>query len=319
MKVITLILCLIFNPLFKSVYWGFYAHKKINRLAVFTLPPEMVPFYKLHIIHITERAVNPDKRRYLNENEAPRHYIDIDAYGDSALYFMPRNWHEAVERYSKDTLEQYGIVPWHIHSVKRQLTQAFKDKDSERIIKLSADLGHYIADANVPLHTTRNYNGQLTGQKGIHGFWESRIPELFAEGYDFFLGDAEYIKDTQARAWQAVVEAHIALDSVLLFEKRLTDKFSESKKYSYEDRNGRTVKVYAYEFSEKYHDMLAGQVEQRMKASVKMIGDFWYTCWVDAGQPDLNNLMTGGIQPEEKLPGGSQNKKMRNHESGIEK
>jgi hypothetical protein len=55
-----------------------------------------------------------------------------------------------------------------------RLTRAFKEHDRERILRYSADLGHYIGDAHVPLHCTRNYNGQLSGQHGIHGFWESR-------------------------------------------------------------------------------------------------------------------------------------------------
>ena len=64
---------------------------------------------------------------------------------------------------------------------------AFIEKDSDKILKYSADLGHYIADAYVPLHTTENYNGQLTGQKGIHAFWESRLPELFSEDYNYLV------------------------------------------------------------------------------------------------------------------------------------
>ena len=64
-----------------SIYsWGFFGHKKINRMAVFTLPPEMIKFYKKNIEYITEHAVDPDKRRYAVEGEAPRHYIDIDHY-----------------------------------------------------------------------------------------------------------------------------------------------------------------------------------------------------------------------------------------------
>jgi len=43
--------------------WGFYGHKRINRVAIFTLPPEMFGFYKEHIEYLTEHAVDPDKRR----------------------------------------------------------------------------------------------------------------------------------------------------------------------------------------------------------------------------------------------------------------
>lgn len=279
--------------------WGFYAHQQINRLAVFTLPPEMIGFYKKNIRYITEAAVNPDKRRYTVVDEAPRHYLDIDHYGDSALQKMPKYWNEAVAKYSEDTLKAYGIVPWHINVMYYRLKDAFMLKDPSRILSVSADLGHYIADAHVPLHTTENYNGQLTGQDGIHGFWESRLPELFAKNYDFFTGKAEYIKNPQLAAWKAIEGSNIHLDSVLLLEKRLSEKFGE-KRFSFETKGKQTVKVYSVEFSTAYHNALSGMVEQRMRDAIKMVGDFWYTAWVDAGQPDLKSLIDY-IPTEEEL------------------
>ena len=99
--------------------------------------------------------------------------------GDSAVFKMPRYWIHAVEKYSEDTLQAYGIVPFHINRVSYWLIDAFKQHDVDRIIELSTDLGHYIADANVPLHTTENYNGQLTGQYGIHGFWNHVCQSCF--------------------------------------------------------------------------------------------------------------------------------------------
>ncbi|MEQ9117805.1 zinc dependent phospholipase C family protein [Fulvivirga sp.] len=279
--------------------WGFFAHQKINRLAVFTLPPEMIGFYKHNIQYITENAVNPDRRRYAVKDEAPRHYLDADVYGDSAVYKLPRYWSDAVELYTEDTLKAYGIVPWHINVVKNWLTDAMRIRDAEGILRLSADLGHYIGDANVPLHTTENYNGQLTGQYGIHGFWESRLPELYAEEYDFFVGQAIYLENVQLAAWDAVIQANEALDSVLRFEKELSRKFGEDKKYSFETRGASTIKVYSRDFSKAYHDALNNMVERQMKKAVKMVGDFWYTCWIDAGQPDLKSLIDFELSEED--------------------
>jgi len=313
------LLALVFAPTlgWSKTNWGFFSHQKINRLAVFILPPEMSKFYKAHIQYLTEKSVNPDMRRYVNPLEAPRHYIDLDVYGDSALKVIPRYWKDAVEKYTEDTLQAYGIVPWHINRVRYRLEEAFREKDLERILRFSADLGHYIADSNVPLHTTENYNGQLTGQKGIHGFWESRLPELFSQEYDFFVGKARYIENPQIRAWLAVTQSHLAVDSVLSFEKELTAKFPPSKKYSYETRGSSTVRVYSYEFSKAYHDMLDGMVERQMRAAIKMVGDFWFTCWVNAGQPDLSDLYTEKELEEEKLEVNDK-VNVRNHESGSE-
>ena len=296
--------------------WGFFAHKKINRLAVFTLPSEIFPFYKENIAYITEKAVNPDMRRYIIKEEAPRHYIDLDVYGDSAVYELPKYWKDAVNKLTEDTLNAYGIVPWHINRVAYQLSLAFLKKDTKAILRFSADLGHYIGDANVPLHTTENYNGQLTGQYGIHGFWESRLPELFFENYELFSGKAEYVQNTQLAAWEAVINANAALDSVLMFEKEITKKFDESKKFSFEERGARTIKVYSYDFSKAYHERLGGMVERRMLAAIKMVGDFWYTAWVDGGQPDLNALLKDFQTLADTVIQVDDEIKIRNHESG---
>lgn len=271
--------------------WGFSAHKQINRLAVFTLPPEMVGFYKKHIDYIADNAINPDQRRYAVVGEAPRHYIDLDRYGDSAAYKLPRFWPDAVVKFGEDSLQAHGIVPWFLPLMKAQLTAAFKAKDARKILRLSADLGHYAADANVPLHTTKNYNGQLTGQEGIHGFWETRLPEIYATDYDFYVGKAEYIESVSKAAWKAVTVAFAAKDSVLDFERKLTLEMGANKKYVIDERNGLMTKMYSAQFSERYHARLKGQVERQMRASIKLTGDLWFTAWVDAGQPDLKQLI----------------------------
>jgi len=284
------------------VAWGFFAHRKINRLAVYTLPPEMIGFFKANIEFITENAVNPDRRRYAVIGEAEKHFIDADAYGDSAVFKLPRYWNQALEIFTEEELRKHGIGPWNAYHTKIQLTEAFKRKDAKAILRLAADLGHYIADINVPLHTTKNYNGQLTGQYGIHAFWESRVPELLSDDFDFFVGKASYLEKPQLTAWDAVIVAHMALDSVLNYEKVLSERFDADKKYSYEERGGISTRVYSRAFTMAYNDMLSGQIERQMRRSVKMIAGFWYTAWIDAGQPDLNSLLKNPIDiPEEKL------------------
>ena len=278
--------------------WGFFAHKKINRLAVFTLPQAMAGFYKKNIEYITESAVNPDRRRYAIPEEAPRHYIDLDDYGDSAIYKLPRYWSDAVKQFGEDSLNAHGIVPWHIYRVYNQLKGAFFLKDPDRILHLSADLAHYIADAHVPLHTTKNYDGQLTDQIGIHGFWESRLPELYFDDYEFFVGKASHISNVQLTAWQVVIKSNHAVDSVLRFEKILFEE-SGGKKFNFETKGKQTVKVVSEEYSRLYHEMLSGMVERQFRASVKMTGDIWYTAWVDAGQPDLKSLINYKPSEEE--------------------
>lgn len=297
--------------------WGFFGHKLVNRMAVFTLPEQLLAFYKQHIDYVTEHAPDPDKRRYAVKEEACRHYVDLDHYEMVVpIDTVPKYWKDAVARYTEDTLNAYGIVPWHINMMKFRLTEAFKEKDTEKILQLSADIGHYIADAHVPLHATENYNGQLTGQTGIHSFWESRLPELFNDRYDFFVGRAVYIDDVQKAAWQASEGSFAAKDSVLEFERKLNATFPSDQKYTLEQKGQSQVKSYSKAYSQAYHDMLHGQVERRLRQSVLMVGSIWYTAWVDAGQPDLN---AGEQKKPKKLSDAERQKLVTEEQKLVEK
>ena len=281
--------------------WGFYAHKRINYHAAFLLPPAMLRLYKPHLEQLAEHAVDPDKRRYAVPGEGARHYIDIDHYGKYPYEALPRKWKEAVEKYSADTLQQYGIVPWWLQTMLQRLTDAFKEKDQVKILRYSAELGHYMADAHVPLHACSNHNGQYTNQKGIHGFWESRVPELLAEKeWDLFIGKAVYISDPAAFIWKRVLESAAAADTVLLYERQLTRLFPPDQKYAYEDRNGIITRQYSTAFTRAYDTLLKGMIERRMRQSIFAIASFWYTAWVNAGQPGLHDLQHRELTAEEQ-------------------
>lgn len=360
--------------------WGFWGHRRINRMAVFTLPAPMAAFFKKNIEFVTEHAVDPDKRRYATKHEAVRHYIDIDHWGEPPFPELPRDWTETLMKFTElglvlpsgDTLRlerdtiagkvliilplrsgrltadyhrdyrnffrrniqeqyyedewivpcdslsalfglppgtldckmvygidhfsQYGILPYHLLAMQQRLTEAFRRKDKGRILRLATEMGHYIGDAHVPLHTTTNYNGQLTNQLGIHAFWESRLPELFADkSYDYFVGRAQYIQNPRDYFWDIVLSSYALVDSVLLIEKSLSLEFPPDKQYCYEERLGQTIRTQCREYAAAYHNRLSGMVEERLRASILSIGSSWYTAWVDAGQPDL--LQMGEYQP----------------------
>ena len=370
--------------------WGFFGHRRLNRLAVFTLPPDMIAYYKKHIEYITEHAVDPDKRRYATQHEAVRHYIDIDHWGTYPFPTVPRDWSEALlthaefalitprkdtlilasracvdysgqvvqytgqdERvdviwqsaelpvneflsfFRKDILPQYyqdywtvpcdslrqllgtslpcsevivadqfssyGILPYNLAHVQERLTNAFRSGNEAAILRLSAEIGHYIGDGHVPLHTTENYNGELTNQRGIHAFWESRIPELFAdEEFDNFVGRAEYIADPPSFYWDVVLKSHQLVDSVLTIEKNLSLDFPRDQQYCYEERLGRTIRVECTEYARAYRERMRGMVEERWRATIRCIGSAWYTAWIDAGKPDLS-VLEQGLTPDEEV------------------
>ena len=173
----------------------------------------------------------------------------------------------------------------------QRLTQAFKEKDENKILKLSAELGHYIADAHVPLHACSNHNGQYTNQKGIHAFWESRVPELLAEKeWNFFIRKAGYISRPGDFIWSRVLESAAAADTVLQVEKRLSGHFPPDQKFAFETRKGQLVHQYSSAYTLAYNQKLQGMVERRMRQAIYATASFWYTAWVNAGQPDLKHL-----------------------------
>jgi hypothetical protein len=279
--------------------WGFYGHRLINHHAVFLLPPEMIAFYKPNIDFIESHSVDPDKRRYAIPEEGPRHYIDMDNY---ETINIRTSWKKAVELYSEDSLVAHGIAPWWIQVMLKRLTNAFRDRNAAAILKISAETGHYLADIHVPLHTSSNHNGQYTDQHGIHGFWESRLPELYAENnWDLYAQRCIYIRNPLVFVWDRVYESANASDSVLRLERKLNDKFAAHRKYSFEARNGTIIKQYSSAYSLAYNEMLDGMVERRMKESIYAIACFWFTAWVNAGQPDLKSMIKNGVPANDEL------------------
>ena len=276
--------------------WGFYMHAQINYHAVFLLPPQMMIFYKPNIGYLSEHAVDPDKRRYAVATEGAHHFMDIDHYGVYPYNDLPRNYNSAVEKFSADTLRTYGIVPWWIQTMMGRLTMAFREKDERLILKYSAEIGHYIADAHVPLHACSNHNGQLTNQQGIHAFWESRIPELLAaEHWDFFIGKAIYIGDPAAFIWSRLLESAAAADTVLRCEREASLQIRPDQKFAFEERNGILVRQYSTNYALLYNGKLKDMVERRMRQSIFAVASFWYTAWVNAGQPPLDRLRNDSL------------------------
>jgi hypothetical protein len=263
--------------------WGFFAHKKINRLAIFTLPVELIPFYKRHQREIEDLSVLPDQRRYIMDNEASRHYIDLDRYIISDIKYT--DWIEVTKKISPDSLIKHGIVPWHIPILYQQLKNAFIRRDTVKIIKLSAEMGHYIGDLHVPLHTTSNYDGQKTGQTGLHAFWESRIPELINEALEEWVGPASFIPNLTKSTWDWVIESNNQVDILLAKEAKLNSTFRQAKKYTFEKKGSVLQKNYSLEYSKKYFQVLDHQIEARFQLAYKHVGDIWYSAWIEAGQP----------------------------------
>ena len=403
MRLIKICACFSIMLLFLTAFiegkgdWGFFTHRRINRLAVFTLHTDLIGFYKKHIEYLTAHATDPDMRRYVVPIEGQKHFIDLDrwevetlpatfreirrlfaeiiiidsnrdtlqifgknipAKGEYNIVLKGKNFPQFFDRdsllflatdyntffhnhvyhpqyfeewklncdsiqaffdfhgfeldckkaYAIDTFVQHGVLPYNLIRMQTALTNAIVEENLDKILRISADMGHYIGDAHVPLHTTSNYNGQQTDQLGIHAFWETRLPEMFADKtYDFLVGQSEYIYDIRQHYWNIVNESHSLVDDVLSIEKNLSLTYPEDQQDCFVERGeGYTQKMACEEYARLYHEKLNGQVEKRFRDAIKAVGDAWYTAWIDAGQPDLqiifdNRKVKEEIEAEKKL------------------
>lgn len=280
---------------FFALSWGVIGHERINRAAVLALPKPLQTFFYNHIDYITQESTVPDLRRnVLNDKvEPPRHYFDLENFGPVETF--PKTMEEAKLKFDDKFLNKNGILPWYIQEMMEKLTVAFKQKRKNEILFIAADLGHYIADAHMPLHTSENHDGQNTNQKGIHSLWESKLPELFVNEYNLNVPQAKYIENIDQATWDIILNSHSLVEPLLAADKKLRLATAENKMYVV-DQAGNIIKnkhngmIYTEDYARKFHVELNGMVEKQMKKAVVATANFWYTAWVNAGKPDLSKL-----------------------------
>ncbi len=287
----TLLVIGLFVFLITASSWGFLIHKTVQQLAIYELPYALKPFFYQNMDNLVYNSPRPDIRRNTDSTEATKHFIDLEAFGPNAANDMPLDWASALAKYGHDSLVKYGYVPYHVVSMKEQLVKAFKAKNKDSILFYAADLGHYIGDANVPLHTTLNYDGQLTNQKGLHALWESMIPEIEIANYTLHTNHkASYLKHPDQAIWEAVRRAAILVPDMLAKEKSVSLQFTDAQKFRVQMRRGVETKSYTTDFAKAYAQALQTSINDQLIHSANLIADFYYTAWVDAGKPDLASI-----------------------------
>ncbi|HUC83061.1 MAG TPA: zinc dependent phospholipase C family protein [Flavisolibacter sp.] len=273
--------------------WGFLMHRTLIQLSVYQLPAEMQPFFYQNREELVRHSVRPDQRRNTDNTEDTKHFIDFEAYGKNAASQMPTKWQAAVRRYSEDTLLKYGYAPYWVVEMQKRLTAAFRKGNKDSILFYATDLAHYIHDAHVPLHTTLNYDGQLTNQKGLHSLWESMVPELTLNEFDLRGNKkATYLQSAEKAIWKAVRQAHTLVPNLLEAERRVSRQFTDSTKYRTQTRNGKESRSYTSAFGRAYAKALEPTVNRQAIRAANLVSDFWYTAWVDAGKPNLQKMLT---------------------------
>ncbi len=262
--------------------WGFQAHQTINSTACDLTPPQARAFFLANRDPIVAHAGDPDqwaaKRpdgTRLDPAEPPRHFMDLDELAEPPFENIPFTYDEAARRFGRDRLNKVGTVPYRIQDLHRRMERAFKEKDWARVVRLAAWLGHYVADAHMPLHTTKNYDGKETGNDGIHRRFEVDMVDRFSEFQ-------------RLSASPALSVRHVKDVPDFVFAFTLASYRYIPKLFQADDIARKTDPNLADRYYQALRDASAGHIAmQRMTDAAHALASLWYTAWVDAGKPEL--------------------------------
>ncbi|MFC1760003.1 zinc dependent phospholipase C family protein [Candidatus Neomarinimicrobiota bacterium] len=264
--------------------WGYDVHRRITRSAVQAVHGEFGDFLIQNIEDLSYHAADPDFWKAADPNEGYRHFIDADLYDEYPFDNIPRNIDSLYSKYGEANISNFGIAPWNIDDYCNRLTELFSAGQWEESIYKMAALSHYVADIHMPLHTCANYNGQLTGNKGVHFHWETPMVMQYVT-YIEPLNKAVVFSSPLEMAFEIVKESYelypllISADSLARapLTKIQADSLNTYEKLSFEDEY---LSVLYAQTSEVVHD--------RLNKSAERIASYWYTCWAKAGSPAIS-------------------------------
>lgn len=255
--------------------WGFEAHKFVMGRVISLLPPEIRPFFERYQASLVEHSIDPDLWRTAGWlEEPPRHFLDMDAYGPYPFAQMPRVYEDAVKRYGSDFVRKNGTLPWRAEEFYGKLVEAFTQKASysrENIRFFSSVLAHYVADAHVPFHAALNYDGQLTGQWGLHARFESELFERYRSRLRIAPRPVAPVPEAREFMFQTLLTSFPLVQRVLD-----ADKAAIAGRDTYDDS-------YFNAFFLKAGPIL----EERLSDSIAGTASIITAAWVEAGRPAL--------------------------------
>ncbi len=258
--------------------WGFEAHKFIVARALDILPAPLRPFFDANRAFIVERAIDPDLWRNAGfTEEPPNHFLDFDAYGKYPFLDLPRAYDEAVKKHGIEKLRENGLVPWRTHEMAGRLIRGFEALSrngpyaQSDIRFFSAIIGHYVADAHVPLHAVLNYNGQLTGQTGIHNRWEDELFVRYQKQLTIAPGALKPITHERDFIFDTLLESSQLAAAVLA-----ADKEAIGDRDLYDDRYFETLFV-----------RTRPVLEKRLNDAITAVASVIASAWEQAGKPPL--------------------------------
>jgi hypothetical protein len=253
--------------------WGFDVHRLIKARAIPLLPPEIRPFFDKYRETVVEHSIDPDLWRLAGwTEEVPRHFIDLDAYGAYPFKAMPRDYDEAVKRYGKDFVDKNGTLPWRTEEIYTKLVEAFGQQgpfSADNIKFFASVIAHYVGDAHVPFHAALNYDGQLTGQWGIHARFETELFQRYKDKLRLTPGPLLPVANPRDFVFESLTAGFPLVQPVLD-----ADKAAIAGREAYDDQ-------YFTQFFAKVQPIL----ERRLSESIIDVASIITAAWQAAGRP----------------------------------
>ncbi|MGE5813037.1 MAG: hypothetical protein ACM36C_00985 [Acidobacteriota bacterium] len=211
--------------------WGFDVHRLIAERAIALLPVEIRPFYEKYRVTFVEHAIDPDLWRSAGfEEEPPRHFVDLDAYGAPPFAALPHDYDQAVQKFGREFVNKNGTLPWRAEEIADRLTSAFSDMNRpdpgyayDNLKFFSSVIAHYVADAHVPFHSALNYDGQLTRQWGIHSRFESQVVMQFLPQLRIEARPAAPVRDVREAVFRWLTDGYSQVAPILAADRRAVE------------------------------------------------------------------------------------------------
>ena len=251
--------------------WGASAHRLADDWAIGTLPPGLRNYFQSNHTFILDHSTDPEKWMKKDRYERMRHYIFLNKYGTFPYLELPHSYQAAVKKYGLGRITHNGVLPWQVGEYSLKLTNDFRKRDWEHVKLDAAALAFYVADAHDPLHTTENYNGQLTGQTGLERRFGTGLVDRYSHFFMYRPDSALKISDPTEYAFQMVLEAHTWVDQIILADLQALDS-----------QPGYTDNYY-----DRFYSRVGSTAMKEISTAAHDIGSYWYTSWVNAGRPEL--------------------------------
>ena len=252
--------------------WGEKAHRKINSSCVEFFPPELQNL-KAWASFLGEHSSDADFRKKTDKPEFVKHFIDIDNYDDfTKNHKIEENFKAACAKYGKEIVMKNGTLPWSTDSTYKALIQNFKTGDWKQGALTASDLGHYVGDGFMPLHTTGNYNGQLSGQTGIHRRYEETMIDRYFDEIRINPSAIRKIDHVQSFIFDYVYANNTKIAQLLRADKE-----------ALRQAGGKYNDVYYKNLWEETRVLTINQLEESTKTLASLI----YTAWIEAGKPNI--------------------------------